>query len=115
MKVLAYGLAMATASVGLCVSAAHAEDVIKIGVDAAESGAFVSAGNTIPAAVKLAVKEINDAGGIKVGGKTYKFEVYLPGRPHRHQHGHRQRPRARERHRRARRSGAPSCTTSRWR
>lgn len=56
---------------------AHAEDnVVKIGVVAAETGDFVSAGNTIPAAVKLAVKEINDAGGFKVGDKTYKLEAY---------------------------------------
>ncbi len=75
MKPLLYGLAAAAAIGGLAASAAKAEDVVKIGVDAAESGAFVSAGNTIPAAVKLAVKEINDAGGIKVGGKTYKLEA----------------------------------------
>lgn len=55
---------------------AHAQDVIKIGVNAAESGSFVSAGNTIGAAVRLAVKEINDAGGIKVGDKTYMLEPH---------------------------------------
>ncbi|WP_281438216.1 ABC transporter substrate-binding protein [Rhizobium sp. BG4] len=54
---------------------AAAEDTIKIGVVAAESGAFVSAGHTLPAGVGLAVKEINDAGGVKVGDKTYKVEM----------------------------------------
>ena len=54
---------------------AQSEDVIKIGVVAAESGAFVSAGNTIPAAARLAVQEINDAGGAKIGGKTYKVQL----------------------------------------
>jgi ABC-type branched-subunit amino acid transport system substrate-binding protein len=78
MKRIRMGVvALALALSGALVHGARAADnVIKIGVVAAESGSFVSAGNTIPAAVKLAVKEINDAGGIKVGGKTYKFEAY---------------------------------------
>ncbi|WP_436121032.1 ATP-binding cassette domain-containing protein [Phyllobacterium sp. LjRoot231] len=50
--------------------AQDAADTIKIGVVTAESGAFVSAGHTLPAGVGLAVKEINDEGGIKVGDKT---------------------------------------------
>ena len=64
-------------ALGLGASAhlALAEDTIKIGVVAAESGAFVSAGHTLPAGVGLAVKEINDAGGVKVGDKTYKIEL----------------------------------------
>ncbi len=68
-------------SMGVTSVAFAQTGVIKIGVDAAQSGSFVSAGNTIPAAVKLAVKQINDAGGIKVGGKTYLFEpTYLDER-----------------------------------
>ncbi len=67
--------AVAAAAV-LAAGSAQADDTVKIGVVAAESGSFVSAGNTIPAAVKLAVKEINDAGGFKVAGKTYKLEPY---------------------------------------
>ncbi|MDR6291576.1 ABC-type branched-subunit amino acid transport system substrate-binding protein [Inquilinus ginsengisoli] len=59
----------------LALPAAAADDTVKIGVVAAESGAFVSAGHTLPAGVSLAVKEINDAGGVKVGDKTYKIEL----------------------------------------
>jgi branched-chain amino acid transport system substrate-binding protein len=55
---------------------ARADDTVKIGVVAAESGAWVAAGSTITAGVKLAVKEINDAGGFQVAGKTYKLEPY---------------------------------------
>jgi branched-chain amino acid transport system substrate-binding protein len=51
------------------------DDTVKIGVDAAQTGAFVSAGNTIGAGVTLAVKEINDAGGIKIGGKAFKIDL----------------------------------------
>ena len=47
---------------------------MKIGVNAALTGSFVSAGNTIHNAVKMPVKPINDAGGFVVNGKTYKLE-----------------------------------------
>ena len=67
--------ALAAALSALGAPGGHAEDVIKIGVVAAESGSFVSAGNTIPAAERLATKEINDAGGVKIGGKTYKIQL----------------------------------------
>ena len=45
-------------------------------MNAALTGSFVSAGNTVHNAVKLAVKQINDAGGFVVNGKTYKLEPY---------------------------------------
>lgn len=78
MKPWTLGLPLAAALlVGVSAGAVRAEDTIKIGVVAAESGAFVSAGNTIVAAAKLATKEINDAGGINVGGKNYKFELFV--------------------------------------
>lgn len=54
-----------------------ADQELKIGVVAAESGSFVSAGNTIAAAAKLAAAKINDAGGITVGGQTYKIKLYI--------------------------------------
>src|SRR5258705_2633956 len=58
--------------------AAQAQDQeLKIGVVAAESGSFVSAGNTIVAAANVASQQINDAGGIKIGGKTYKIKLYI--------------------------------------
>ena len=72
-------LLLGGASLALGLSAfalpAQAEDTIKIGVVAAETGAFVSAGHTLPAGVTLAVKEINDAGGVKIGDKTFKIEL----------------------------------------
>jgi ABC-type branched-subunit amino acid transport system substrate-binding protein len=68
-------LLLALAACALAGPAMAAEDTVKIGVVAAESGSFVSAGHTLPAGVSLAVKEINDAGGVKVGDKTYKIEL----------------------------------------
>jgi ABC-type branched-subunit amino acid transport system substrate-binding protein len=67
---------MAAAVALLGASGAHAQDTVKIGVNAALTGSFVSAGNTVHNAVKLAVKQINDAGGFVVNGKTYKLEPY---------------------------------------
>ena len=55
--------------------AAADDNVIKVGVVAAQSGSFVSAGNTIGAGVTLATKEVNDAGGITIGGKKYMLEL----------------------------------------
>jgi ABC-type branched-subunit amino acid transport system substrate-binding protein len=73
---LAFGLAV-LGLLGVSRTPARADDELKIGVVAAESGSFVSAGNTIVAAAKLATTKINDAGGIHVGGKTYKIKLYI--------------------------------------
>ena len=54
-----------------------ADKDLKIGVIAAESGSFVSAGNTIVAAAKLAADKINGAGGIHVGSDTYKIKLFI--------------------------------------
>lgn len=70
-----YGGLSVALGLGALMQTASAEDTIKIGVVAAESGSFVSAGHTIPAGVGLAVKEINEKGGVKVGDKTYKLEL----------------------------------------
>ena len=54
-----------------------ADKELKIGVVAAESGSFVSAGNTIVAAAKLAADKINGSGGIHVGNDVYKIKLYI--------------------------------------
>lgn len=69
------GVSLAAMLVSVAASPAWSADTVKIGVVAAESGSFVSAGHTLPAGVSLAVKEINDAGGVKVGDKTYQIEL----------------------------------------
>jgi ABC-type branched-subunit amino acid transport system substrate-binding protein len=65
---------MAAVAALVAATGAKADDTVKIGVNAALTGSFVSAGNTVHNAVKLAVKQINDAGGFVVNGKTYKLE-----------------------------------------
>ena len=72
---------VAAAALFVASGAAAEDNTVKIGVNAALTGSFVSAGNTIHNAVKLAVKQINDAGGFVVNGKTYKLEpVYRDDR-----------------------------------
>jgi branched-chain amino acid transport system substrate-binding protein len=72
---------MVAAATLVAATGARAEDTVKIGVNAALTGTFVSAGNTIHNGVKLAVKQINDAGGFVVNGKTYKLEpIYRDNR-----------------------------------
>ena len=65
MKNLTLGAALAAAAVaGLSAQLARADEELKIGVVAAESGSFVSAGNTIVAAAKLASQQrAGDSGG----------------------------------------------------
>ena len=67
---------VAAATLFAASGALAADNTVKIGVNAALTGSFVSAGNTIHNAVKLAVKQINDAGGFVVDGKTYKLDPY---------------------------------------
>jgi len=67
----------ATAALLTAGGAGAEENTVKIGVNAALTGSFVSAGNTIHNAVKLAVKQINDAGGFVVNGKTYNSSLII--------------------------------------
>jgi branched-chain amino acid transport system substrate-binding protein len=79
MRKLRWGLGLAALSLaGLVAGRASAADKdLKIGVVAAESGSFVSAGNTIVAAAKLAAAKINGEGGIHVGNDTYMIKLYI--------------------------------------
>jgi branched-chain amino acid transport system substrate-binding protein len=67
-------LALLSAAIGLPVPAS-AQDTIVLGVSAPLSGAAASWGIGTDWASQQAAKQINDAGGIKVGGKAYKVEV----------------------------------------
>jgi len=51
------------------------ENVIKVGVIAELTGSIPAVGASCKNAALLAVKEINDAGGIDLGGKKYKIEL----------------------------------------
>lgn len=64
------GVALAAASV-----ASHAQEVLKIGGLGPLSGGGTSWGLAAQRGLELAVNDINAAGGVKAGGKSYKLEL----------------------------------------
>ena len=66
-------------AIALLVAAAFgtalAADTVKIGMLYWVTGPGSSLGPIQMQSAKLAVKEMNDAGGVKIGGKKYKIEV----------------------------------------
>jgi len=57
--------------------ASKGPDVIKIGAIAESTGDIPAVGAALKTAAELAVKEVNDAGGLEVGGKKYKVELII--------------------------------------
>ncbi len=60
---------------GACRPAAP--QTIKIGVNAELTGGIPVVGESCKNAAQLAVKQINDAGGLEVGGKKYQIELVI--------------------------------------
>ncbi len=54
---------------------AQAQEVLKLGVSAPMSGAAAVWGLGMEWLAKEAAKQVNESGGVKVGGKTYRFEI----------------------------------------
>ena len=69
-KILAAAFALAAGS-----GIAAAQDVITLGSAISITGKYSQEGKNAKDGYDFAVKKINDAGGIKVGGKTYRLEV----------------------------------------
>jgi branched-chain amino acid transport system substrate-binding protein len=57
--------------------AAYAQDVVRIGAVLPVTGKESKIGSAYKQATELAVKEVNDAGGLVVGGKKMKIELSL--------------------------------------
>ena len=72
------GLVVAAAAAMLGAPLAAAQDVVKIGQLEAQTGTLASYGWMSVQGAKLAVDEINAAGGFKVGDKTYKLQLSSP-------------------------------------
>ncbi len=68
-----YTLALTAALLG--ATSAYAQDELKIGAVVTISGAGAAWGQAILNGAELAAKDVNDAGGLKVGDKTYKVTV----------------------------------------
>jgi branched-chain amino acid transport system substrate-binding protein len=77
MGALAKGAAaaVATAAVITLPQQAMAEDTIVLGSAISITGKYSQEGKNAKDGYDFAVKKINDNGGVKVGGKTYKIEV----------------------------------------
>ena len=72
------GAVLIAASLGLAVGfagVAQAEDTITLGAAVSLTGKYSTNGKNTKEGYDLAVKVINEKGGVKVGGKTYKLEV----------------------------------------
>ena len=59
------------------VCSTWAQDTLKVGARFSQTGAGSVVGKIQVEAVKLAVKEANDKGGVTLGGKKMKVEVVL--------------------------------------
>ncbi len=60
-----------------CGGGAGGGDVIKVGGIAELTGDIPAVGASFKNAAEMAVQEINDAGGLDVGGKKYKIELVI--------------------------------------
>jgi len=73
-KIKILSLLLAAAVLGAC---AKKEDTIRVGVIAELTGAIPAVGNSCKTGAELAANEINAAGGITIGGKPYKLELFI--------------------------------------
>jgi branched-chain amino acid transport system substrate-binding protein len=64
-------------AVPLLLQAVYAQDVVRIGAVLPVTGKESKIGGAYKQATELAVKEVNDAGGLTVGGKKLKIELTL--------------------------------------
>jgi branched-chain amino acid transport system substrate-binding protein len=73
LKLFAVSLGFAAWAIG-----ASAQNVVKIGEIEAQTGSLNTYGWMSSQGVRMAVDEINKAGGFEVAGKTYKLELFNP-------------------------------------
>jgi branched-chain amino acid transport system substrate-binding protein len=60
-----------------CACGSEKSNSVKIGVIAELTGDMPAVGESCKKAAEMAVKEANDAGGIDIGGKKYKVELFI--------------------------------------
>ncbi|MCJ9709497.1 ABC transporter substrate-binding protein, partial [Bordetella hinzii] len=69
------GLQAAFAAAGLLAALAVQAETLKLGVVGGMTGPGAPWGLAVDGGVKVAVEEVNQAGGLEVQGKKYKVEV----------------------------------------
>jgi len=70
-------LLVASMVLGACAPASTGGDTIKVGGIGELTGDIPAVGASFKNAAEMAVAEVNDAGGLDVGGKKYKIEFFL--------------------------------------
>jgi branched-chain amino acid transport system substrate-binding protein len=60
-----------------CGAGAGGPSTVKVGVVAELTGDIPAVGASCKNASEMAVKEVNDAGGLDIGGKKYKIELFI--------------------------------------
>jgi branched-chain amino acid transport system substrate-binding protein len=72
-------VSLMTVALGLALLAgpALAQETLKLGVLTALSGSFAAAGTFQMNGFKLAVQDLNAAGGVEIGGKKYKLDLIV--------------------------------------
>lgn len=73
------GIILALILISCIVLSSYAKDpeIIKVGLTSELTGAIPKNGKSCRDAADLAVKEINDAGGLLVGGQKYKIQLFV--------------------------------------
>jgi branched-chain amino acid transport system substrate-binding protein len=66
---------LGAALIGAIATPAYAQEVVNIGFTGPLSGGAALYGKNTLTGIEMAVKEINDAGGLSIGGKTYTLNV----------------------------------------
>ncbi|HET6460693.1 MAG TPA: ABC transporter substrate-binding protein, partial [Syntrophales bacterium] len=59
------------------LACAEKGNTVRIGVNAEMTGDMPAVGESCKKAAEMAVKEVNDAGGIDVAGRKYKVELFI--------------------------------------
>ena len=74
-RALAIGAAVGIGALAATPGAAMAEDTITLGSAISITGKYSQEGKNASDGYNFAVKRINEMGGVKIGGKTYKLAV----------------------------------------
>ncbi|MDD5232425.1 MAG: ABC transporter substrate-binding protein [Syntrophales bacterium] len=72
-----FGIILLAAAVAFTGCGKSDSDSIKVGVIAELTGDVPAVGASCRNAAEMAVKELNDAGGIEIGGKKYPVRIYI--------------------------------------
>ena len=77
MKKSLFWLVSFTVAVALLAACSEKSPTVKIGVIAELTGDMPAVGESCKKAVEMAAKEINDAGGLEIGGTKLQVELFI--------------------------------------